>query len=104
MAKDFAKAFYKSKQWRAAREMALRRDLFTCCDCGGRAEEIHHKIELTPDNINDPAIALGLDNLESLCHNCHTKRTLGGGGVAEGYAFDESGQVVPLRRGEAGGG
>ena len=98
MAKDFAKAFYKSKQWRAAREMALRRDLFTCCDCGGRAEEIHHKIELTPENITNPVIALGLDNLESLCHVCHTKRTLGGGDVADGYAFDESGQVVPLQR------
>lgn len=31
----------------------------------------HHKTYLTPDNINDPNIALNWANLEALCHNCH---------------------------------
>jgi 5-methylcytosine-specific restriction endonuclease McrA len=64
----------------------------------GRAEEVHHIIELTPENINDPSIALNLDNLMCLCHNCHTRETKGSTGDAgEGYVFDENGQLVPVR-------
>ena len=34
---------------------------------------VHHKIELTPDNINDPDISLNHRRLMYLCHNCHNK-------------------------------
>ena len=37
------------------------------------AEEVHHKIRLTPENINDPTIALNHDNLVALCKACHLK-------------------------------
>lgn len=94
MARNFARRFYRSKLWRQAREMALRRDLFTCRDCGGRANEVHHVRELNPENINDPAIALGLDNLMSLCTACHSARTAGACDVPDGFAFDAEGQVV----------
>ena len=33
--------------------------------------EVHHKIKLTPENINDPMVALNWDNLELLCKDCH---------------------------------
>lgn len=72
----------------------MHRDMFTCRDCGGRATEVHHIVELTPDNINDTRIALGLDNLQALCWKCHDKRTKGCGDVDAGYTFDSSGQVV----------
>jgi 5-methylcytosine-specific restriction protein A len=94
MAREFARRFYRSKLWRAARDMALRRDMFTCRDCGGRANEVHHIEGLTPDNIDNPAIALGLDNLMSLCTSCHSARTAGACDLGEGYAFDADGQVV----------
>ena len=77
MARDFAKQFYRGKTWRQARALALRRDMYTCQDCGGRAREVHHIVELSPDNIDDPAIALGADNLMSLCTACHSARTAG---------------------------
>ena len=32
---------------------------------------MHHKIALTPENINDPMITLCWDNLEGLCEKCH---------------------------------
>ena len=97
MAQLFARAFYKSRAWRTVRAQALRRDHYTCADCYGRAEEVHHGIELTPENINDPSIALNIDLLTSLCHNCHTKRTKGDtGDVEAGYCFDEKGQVIRL--------
>ena len=35
------------------------------------AEIVHHKIELTPDNIDNPKITLGFDNLEAVCRDCH---------------------------------
>jgi 5-methylcytosine-specific restriction enzyme A len=97
MAKPWAQAFYKSSQWRAVRRIVLNRDHFTCRDCDGRASEVHHIVELTPENINDPTIALNLDNLESLCWSCHDKRTKGCGDVAVGLRFDDSGQLVPAR-------
>jgi 5-methylcytosine-specific restriction endonuclease McrA len=96
MAKPFARAFYKSPAWRTARQAALRRDGYTCQRCGDRATEVHHIIELTPDNINDPRIALALNNLESLCHTCHTKETQDTADIISGFYFDENGQAVPM--------
>ena len=94
MAKVWARGFYTSRLWRRTRQLALRRDHYTCHDCASRAEEVHHIIELTPENINNPRIALELDNLMSLCHDCHNKRTAGSGDVLEGYLFDDDGQLI----------
>ncbi len=55
---------------------------------------VHHKVELTPGNINRYDIALGSDNLVSLCHECHNKRHGTDMAVADGFMFDESGQLV----------
>jgi thymidine kinase len=95
VAREFAKPFYNSTAWKYKRKEILKRDNYTCRDCDGRATEVHHKKELTPKNINDIRIALGNDNLVSLCHDCHKKITLNRCDVQEGYIFDEHGQVVP---------
>jgi len=34
---------------------------------------VHHIIELTPENINDPNITLCFDNLRLVCRDCHAK-------------------------------
>ena len=72
----FAHSFYKSSAWmKCAR--AYRKDRGGLCErCWAKGlivqgEEVHHKIKLTPENINDPAIALNWDNLELLCKQCH---------------------------------
>ena len=75
MAKKWAKQFYNSKAWRDIRLFVLRRDCYNCSDCGGRAEEVHHKEELSEQNINDVNISLNPKNLISLCHDCHSKIT-----------------------------
>lgn len=96
MAKDFSAKFYQSKAWQQVRQQVLRRDMFTCQHCESRrATEVHHIVELTPDNINDDEIALNPDNLISLCWWCHNKVTKGSTDVIEGYVFDENGFVVP---------
>ena len=38
------------------------------------AEEVHHIKELTPDNIDDASVSLNIDNLVSLCRECHQNR------------------------------
>lgn len=96
MARPFAKPFYRSKEWEKVRQYVIRRDKYLCQKCGSPAEEVHHKIHLSPENINDPEIALSPDNLVSLCRDCHfrehsNKRTA----VAEEYEFDENGFIVP---------
>lgn len=97
MSKPYAKAFYTSKLWRDCRKQILRRDLYTCAYCSGRAEEVHHIQEITPDNINDTNITLNPDNLISLCHGCHDKITKGfTGDIDEGYVFTEGGHVIKI--------
>lgn len=45
------------------------------------ATEVHHIIELNPNNVNDPNICLNESNLQSLCHECHSFITNSGGGL-----------------------
>ena len=92
----WAKSFYKSKQWQRVRDAAWKRDAGLCVDCfrAGKitpAEEVHHIIELTPLNIRQPSIALGMDNLVSLCRECHKKRHGAHGGRR--YVIDATGHV-----------
>ena len=98
MAKEWAKSFYKSRAWRQLRAEILRRDMFTCEECGARATEVHHEIELTPGNIDDPAIALNPKLLHSLCHDCHTAITQGNSDCAEGYFFQRRRPADPPGR------
>lgn len=90
----FSSRFYSSIEWQTVREMAIRRDFYLCQDCLKKnlitpAEEVHHIIKLTPDNINDPEIALNLDNLVSLCKDCHAARH----SQPKRYKVDEFGRV-----------
>ena len=94
MAKGFSKTFYSTAAWLTARGIALRRDHFTCQDCGLRAEEVHHLEELTPENIHDPAISLNPENLVSLCRACHNRRHFKEGDLPDEFMFDEEGQVI----------
>ena len=97
MAKDFSAWVYNSRRWKdIVRPQVLRRDHYTCAICGGRAEEVHHIQELTPDNITDDAIVFGMDNLQSLCRDCHQAETFSWGDTKQGFTFDERGHVVKV--------
>ena len=92
MAREFSKAFYNSIEWRTVREYCLLRDHHACVKCGRPAEEVHHKIRLTPDNIHDVFITLNPDNLICLCHDCHMKEHSGFNDYE--YTFDANGQLI----------
>lgn len=78
MAKEFASSFYNSPAWKSTREeyKRYRGGLCEICWAEGIAKAgaiVHHRTELTPENINDMSIALGWDNLQLVCRECHAK-------------------------------
>lgn len=99
------KAFYKSPEWRTARELALMRDKYLCQDCKDKpAEVVHHIIHLSEDNVDNPEISLNQNNLISICSNCHSIRHKGEharGRLSHmddepyNYIFDANGMIVP---------
>ena len=79
MAKEFTNNFYGRIAWKEVRDAVMKRDAWLCQDCLKKgmytpAEEVHHIIWLTPENINDPNITLNPNNLISLCKECHHER------------------------------
>ena len=90
----FAKAFYESPAWRKTRAYIIKRDFGLCTRCGAPGVIVHHKIELSPSNIDDPSISLNEDNLTTLCRNCHAIVHGHTPPLAEGLAFDRDGNVV----------
>lgn len=91
----FAKAFYISKQWRKARAYIFKRDAGLCVRCGQPGEIVHHKQHLTPGNIDNPEIALGEDNLELLCRDCHGAEHATDLPADYGLVFTADGDLVP---------
>lgn len=67
-------AFYHSKAWRDLSYL-LRLKSGKCQRCGRVADmkqlHAHHKVLLTPSNVNDTTISLNPDNIEILCNSCH---------------------------------
>lgn len=96
MAREFAKAFYSSKTWQECREAYAKSQKYLCENCLAKGlytpgEIVHHITELTPDNINDPAIALNFDNLRLVCRKCHAEEH----GARKGarYVITDDGKV-----------
>ena len=115
MAREFAKAFYKSEAWQNKRNYILIRDQYRCKRCGkSGALEVHHIIHLTPENIHDAAITLSDENLTTLCLDCHfavheedkkrgqkiraskEKKS----DCSDGFMFDANGFLVPVENSE----
>lgn len=94
--KEFAQEFYNSKAWKDCRK-AYRKKVGGLCErClrDGIAEAgviVHHKIELTPENIGRPDISLNHDNLELLCRKHHAEAH---GARQRRYRLDELGRVI----------
>jgi 5-methylcytosine-specific restriction endonuclease McrA len=65
--------FYKSDSWKIAREIKFMQTNGRCERCGGIGQEVHHKIRLKVENINDVSVTIYPENLELLCKDCHNK-------------------------------
>ena len=87
----------------------LKRDRYMCQSkgCYNPAEEVHHIIHLTEENINDPNITVNPKNLISLCGECHKaihkpdkvaglKKRASKQSILPEIEFDENGYPVPV--------
>lgn len=92
--REFARKFYLSTAWRETREYIYKRDMGLCVRCGRPGEIVHHKIYLTPQNIDNPSITLSEDNLELVCRECHAIEHEGQPATAAGLMFDDEGNLV----------
>ena len=96
--KPYAERFYKSKVWKDCSRSYLQSKGYLCEECLKHgihrpAALVHHVIHLTPENINIPEIALGFDNLEAVCIDCHA--AIHASGQRRPYKLDDMGRVLP---------
>ncbi|MDU8946113.1 HNH endonuclease [Ovoidimarina sediminis] len=69
----YSREVTKTTRWRRLRWQILKRDNFTCQDCGkmGDRLDVDHIVPVrdAPEKSFDPA------NLQSLCRECHSAKT-----------------------------
>jgi 5-methylcytosine-specific restriction endonuclease McrA len=71
--------FYTTTAWRKCRASFLKEKNGLCEICLAKgliepAVHVHHKVHLTPKNLDNPAITLSHDNLMALCEECHQEQ------------------------------
>lgn len=93
--KPWAKAFYLTAPWRHCASAYAKSKGGLCEQCLKRGlivpgRIVHHKIHLTPNNINDPTVSLNWDNLELLCMDCHAMQH----SAKKRYTVDPYGRVT----------
>ena len=77
MAQLWAVSFYNSKAWKDLRQQLIIEAGYKCSKCGKsyllEPWQLvgHHKMELTPENVDNVSIALNKDNIEVICKRCH---------------------------------
>lgn len=96
--KDFAKSFYTSRAWKNCRRAYAASVGGLCEDCKAKGlitpgEIVHHKTELTPENINDPAVTLSWSNLRLVCREHHAREH---GARERRYTVDPLGRVIGI--------
>lgn len=102
--KDYAIKFYSGKAWKDCRKAYAKSKGNLCERCLAQGiwkpgEIVHHKIHITPDNIDNPNIILDWNNLELVCRDCHRlehdediKRSRRK--TPRRYRVDENGKIV----------
>lgn len=98
MAKGYAKGFYNSVAWQYARDLYLKSQDYICEMCGAPALIVHHKIYITPKNINDPSITLDFNNFQAVCSSCHQHIHFDGDVTREDCRFNEQGELIEVHR------
>jgi len=86
---------YRSKRWQNTRKIKLLVNPF-CERCSKEgiyndAEIVHHKEYITDKNYQDDFVFYNIENLESLCRDCHNKEHFG---EQEEYYFDKNGDLI----------
>ena len=90
------KMFYVSRAWSNCRSAYKRYKGGLCENCLrngiiAAGAEVHHKVKLTEQNVNDPGISLNWNNLELLCKSCHALQH-----GSKRFTVDALGRVTPI--------
>ena len=95
-----ADPFYMCPEWKSARDKALKRDAFVCGHCGvrclGRKRNAPSpQVDHIEPRSKRPDLELVVSNLQTLCRECHSKKTraeqLNRPAIGEdGYPVEES--------------
>ena len=93
--KEYARAFYSSKAWKDTRTAYAKSKGGLCEICLAKGLYrpgviVHHKRNLSPENINDPTVTLCWDNLQLVCRDCHAREH---DRRQRRYRIDEMGRV-----------
>lgn len=91
--KDYARSFYKGKQWQKVSRLYMESRNYVCERCGGVGVICHHRKYISPRNIGDPSITLSFDNLECLCQECHNREHTAKFDVSRAV-FDAAGNMI----------
>lgn len=101
MHQQFANGFYGSEAWKQCRKAYAKSKGLMCERClqkglvVTRELQVHHRTELTPENITNPDITLNWDNLELLCKTCHDEaHAQRDGRGSRRWQVDEQGRVL----------
>lgn len=95
MAREFAREFYDSTEWKLCRDRYAKSVGRLCEECLRQGiykpgKIVHHKTEITPENITKPEVTMSFNNLELVCMDCHAKLH----GRKKRYFVDEFGNVT----------
>lgn len=91
---------YSSKKWQSIRSQVIQRDRGLCQICLKNKKLkpgyiVHHIIALTIQNMNNEAIAYGIDNMVCVCNDCHERiHNRKVEATVEGVAFNKNGEVI----------
>ena len=87
---------YQSTEWKKIRKLKLQQNPL-CEECLKMglitpAQCVHHRIWLTLDNVHNPEIALNMENLVSLCLQCHNN--IHSRSAHQRYKIDSDGEII----------
>ncbi len=91
-------SFYNSKAWKRTSRAYMQSQSYICERCGKPAAICHHKQWLNGSNVKDLNIALGFDNLEALCIDCHNAEHSLKHSVT---LFNEDGSIAKVKESQA---
>ena len=88
--------FYATNEWKLCRNAYRKTKGGLCERCAKKGlivpgAEVHHKVRLNAQNVNDPKISLSFDNLELLCEECHHEEHFNG---KRRWRFDRNGRLT----------
>ena len=92
------KWIYGTQAWKKCRNSYVKSVGGLCEDCLQRGlivpgDEVHHKIFITPNNMNNPQIVFNPENLILLCKDCHARRHMA---RHHRYKVDDCGKIIAI--------